>query len=602
MQKKRILSLLLAAACAASLLAGCGSRDGAAVVGSAGAEDGVHEVITMESPFRNMSAFLDVVHTKYPEINLEVIPYSGKNYTAYVKAELTADDMPDIYCTTYYTPDMDDVSDKLVNLAGYDFTDNFAEARLRDVTDSKGAIYLLPTYYDCMGITYNKTLLEKNGWTLPTSLEELEALAPKVRAAGYELCLDEIQLPGYGFQYLCNILDTGYLNTLDGRAWQARFLSGETTLADTPEMVESLELLERWRSIGMLNGGDPASDNDTRLKMAEGNTLFLLGSSNTFTEEETTDEFGLMPYLSEDGTRNTFILNVSRFVGLNKHLEAEGNEQKLEDALHVMEVLSTVEGMQALNSIYSGTSLLPLKGYEVREDSYYAAIQDQINSGATAPLIYNGWSELIVPIGETTIAYVQNEATLDDVIRAFDDNQHLLWDNTETYYTTVTQKIDTDHCARLVGICFAEASGADMALVSKNKWYKIDGAGDLNLEGVSGALFPLPVTDQEIVSILPTGWRQNIQTVTLRGARVKELAASGYDRSGDGLYVFPYELVTREGMTIEDDAVYTVAIAGVSDAVAEEGSLTDTGILGLDAAREYFSRFEQLSEKDIVWE
>ena len=119
---------------------------------------------------------------------------------------------------------------------------------------------------------------------------------------------------------------------------------------------------------------------------------------------------------------------------------------------------------------------------------------------------------------------------------------------------------------------------------------------------MSGALFPLPVTDEEIVSILPTGWRQNIQTVTLTGARIRELAETGYDRSGDGEHLFPYELVMPEGFELDDDTVYTAVIAGVTDAVAAEGNLTDTGILGLDAARAYFSQFEQLSEKDIIWE
>ena len=124
--------------------------------------------------------------------------------------------------------------------------------------------------------------------------------------------------------------------------------------------------------------------------MAEGNTLFLLSSSNLFSEDETTDEFGLMPFLSEDGTRNTFVLNVNRYIGINKHLEAEGSEQKFEDALHVMEVLSSVEGMQALNSFYSDTSLLPLKDYTVSTEGYYADILDELSSGATAPLIFTG--------------------------------------------------------------------------------------------------------------------------------------------------------------------------------------------------------------------
>lgn len=199
-----------------------------------------------------------------------------------------------------------------------------------------------------------------------------------------------------------------------------------------------------------------------------------------------------MPFLSEDGTRNTFVLNVNRYVGLNKHLEEAGNEQKLEDALHVMEVLSTVEGMQALNSLYSDTPFLPLKDHTVNSNGYYADIQDQINSGATAPLIYNGWENIIVAIGESMISFVTGESTLDDVVSTIDGNQHLIWDNSTQYYTTVTQKIDTKHCSKLVGICFAEASGADMALISMNKWYRMDDSGDLNLDGVSGALSRCP--------------------------------------------------------------------------------------------------------------
>ncbi len=50
--------------------------------------------------------------------------------------------------------------------------------------------------------------------------------------------------------------------------------------------------------------------------------------------EDTTDKFGLMPYLSEDGSKNVFILNVNRFYGLNKKLE--NDPEKLEDALKVM--------------------------------------------------------------------------------------------------------------------------------------------------------------------------------------------------------------------------------------------------------------------------
>jgi raffinose/stachyose/melibiose transport system substrate-binding protein len=51
----------------------------------------------------------------------------------------------------------------------------------------------------------------------------------------------------------------------------------------------------------------------------EGNTLFLLGSKKGIGEtDDTGDKFGLMPYLSEDGSQNVYILNMERFYGLSK--------------------------------------------------------------------------------------------------------------------------------------------------------------------------------------------------------------------------------------------------------------------------------------------
>ena len=53
-------------------------------------------------------------------------------------------------------------------------------------------------------------------------------------------------------------------------------MSEKTTLADSKEMMECMELLQRWHDIGMLSGdGDPDDDVKTREEMMEGNTLFI---------------------------------------------------------------------------------------------------------------------------------------------------------------------------------------------------------------------------------------------------------------------------------------------------------------------------------------
>lgn len=612
MQKKRIVSLMLAGICALSLFTGCGngrdSKEAEQTEETSSQQKSEsstgNEKITMTAvvPFRNPSHLADLVKEKYPEIEIEFIPYSGYNATAYTQEQLEANDIPDIYIGSIYNPETLDVSDKLMDLSGYGFTDNFTDQRLREVTE-EGSIYLLPLYYTCVAITYNQTILEENGWELPNSLEELEELAPKVKEAGYNLALSQVQFPGAGFQYLFNILSTGYVNTLDGRKWQNSFLAGETDFESNTELMKDMESVQRWHDIGMLvYNGDPESDTNTHLEMAEGNTLFMFGSVTNFSEEESSDKFGYMPFLSADGSNNVYIANVTKYVGLNKKLEEEGNEQKLEDALHIMEVLCTVDGMRSLSAMESNDILIPLKDFVIPEDSIYKPIEKELNEGYVAPFVYSGWENMVVSVGEKMYSFMKDECKITDVAAEMDADQHLLTDNSEKTYTTVTEKIDVEDCAKMVGICFAKASDADLALISTNKWFTLDGDTAMNTKGVQCPLYALPVTDQELTAMLPTGWSGTIQTVTLTGARIKELADKGFDKYGDGEHLFPYTLVTLDGFTLEENKTYTVVICGVSDAVQEEGNIQDTGIVGLTAAQEYLSQFDTLSAADIIWE
>ena len=602
--------LTAAAACGASAaLTACGgssassSGNPAASAASTSTANGAHEPISICIPNRNVKDFIDVVHKTYPEIVFDVDSYAGQNGTCFMVGELLSDNVPDIYSVSIYlSPEDYPIADRLMDLSGYSFTDNYVSSRLREVTED-GAIYLLPSYYNCLGITYNKKILSDNGWTLPKSLEELEELAPKVKEAGYRLALNEIGLPGYGFQYLCNILDTGYFSTVDGRKWQRDFLKGAATLQGSADMMNEMQLIQRWRDIGILNDDDKIGiqeDGAVANEMAEGNTLFLLGTTNNVGERGAdVEDFGLMPYLSEDGSQNVYILNVSRYIGLSKKLEEPGNEQKLEDVLHVMEIMSGREGIEALNANYVTTNLSPLKDAPNVEGNFYNDIQEEINSGFTAPFIYTGWENVVVPYGNEMVSFITGDAELDDVVSCIDENQHLLTDTESVSYTTVTETISTEGCAKITGIAFVEASGVDLALVSMNVWDAENGA--TNGEGVNGKLFPLPVTEQEIVAFLPTGWHDNIQTFSLTGAQVKELAETGYDRKDRGFH-YPYLLVKKDDLEITEDTTYTVVVCGSGSSQFDQDAAQDTGILGLTAVEDYLSKFDTLTEEEIDWE
>ena len=597
MKKKRILSGLLAFLCAGSLLFGCGGKKEAAK------DTGDHPVITMNAPYRNMSAFYNLVKEKYPEVNLEIEPYNGYNTTSYFMDMRKTGNLPDIYFSTIYFPGRYDDKGDFLDLGGYDFTGNYTQSRLREVT-YEGGVYMLPLSYNALGITYNKSLLERMGWTLPKNFAEFAELKEKCEEAGVIFCRDQLGSPGYGFQYLCNILDTGYLSTVDGMNWQNKFIAGEATVSGTPEMMEAMQLLDKWRDIGALNADGQAGD-DAAVKdqMIEGNTLFLIGNSNDLNVRAgAVDTFRLMPYLSESGNQNVYILNVSRYVGLNKKLGEAGNEKKLEDVLKIMDMLSTVEGMESLDPTQNNSRILPLKAAALGEDSYYYDIQEELNAGHTAAFIYAGWENMVVPLGDKMIEFISGEGTLENVVSFIDDNQHLLTDNDVTVHTTVTETLSTEDCAKAVGISFAQATGAEAALISTNPWTNKDGMLDMNKYGVSGRLFAVGVADEQLVEILPTSWNDTIQTVTLTGARIKELAKTGFDFDNDGSVLFPYILVTKGGKELDDNTTYTIPICGASEAVKEEGNIQDSGIVGLEAARAWFGQFETLSAKDIVWE
>ena len=61
-----------------------------------------HEPITMLAPYLDCDRFVDLVHKKYPEVNLKILSYSGANTTTYLQNMLASDDLPDICTQTVY--------------------------------------------------------------------------------------------------------------------------------------------------------------------------------------------------------------------------------------------------------------------------------------------------------------------------------------------------------------------------------------------------------------------------------------------------------------------------------------------------------------------
>lgn len=570
---KRWLSGLLAAVLLLGMTA-CGGPTGSA---------GEHEPITIMDASRDYSALLDLLHEQYPEVQVQIQAYRGGNMSAYMAKQLKSGEMPDIYSTTYAW-DTDWQKEHLIDLSRYAVTDLYNEVRMDD-TDVDGATYLIPYDFNIVSICCNKSLLERHGWSIPQSFAELEALAPQIKAAGVELSACQLDLPGFPFQYFCNVADTTFLHTVEGQQWQQAFLDG-TASADA--LQSSAAYLQKWIDLGMLNT-DSCEMGMTELQahFYEGNTAFYLGNTPRLTQnaDGTGDQYVCMPYLSQNGGSNMYILQVGRYYGLSKTLAEPGNEQKLEDALHFLEVLSTMEGYEAVRG---SSSMCTLKTFSVSEDSpYYHALED-LNSGHSAPLVYSGWEDYLTAFGDKVREWIAGDCTGADALAYLDSlrQQRAAGGGSANICAEVTETLDTEQTAKLVGRIFMEAADADAALISRNEWKPGVNALDENTYGVNGTVIAGALSRDDIVSFLPSGWYGTIWTETLTGKQVNELHDTGFDLLGSG-DTYPYTLVTKNGEALEDNTVYTVVVCGATQETDTLGSAQDTGIVGLDAAERW---------------
>ena len=267
--------------------------------------------------------------------------------------------------------------------------------------------------------------------------------------------------------------------------------------------------------------------------------------------------------------------------------------------MHVLEVMSTNEGCNALIGDVI-TSMWSIKGYKVSEESPYADAIQQINNGYMAPLIYNGWEGYSVSFGEAVRSWVEGKQTGEEAVAVLDEVQQQKKESGTTYYGEATELLDTKQAAQLSGQIFLEATGADAALISYNI-YQPEVLSNLeNGYGANGQILPGKMSEEDITIFLPTGWYDTLQTATLTGNQIKQMAKDGCDLRGNG-QPYPYVLMTKDGSALEDENEYTVVICGIPKVMKESGSLNlqDTGIVGLDAAKEYLAKVGQLSSATL---
>lgn len=268
--KKRLVSMLLVGAMAATLAVGCGNSGGGSDSGSG---DSKEEQVTLRwmqfqveyaEQVKNMAKAYEEEHPNV-KIEVEVI---GDDYYDILKTKASSGDMPDVFMTAGYN-EINTYKEYITDLSDQDFVDNIADGA-KECVSLDGKVVGLPVQMSGNGIVYNKKIFEDNNLEIPTTVSELEEVCKTLKAKDIVPFTNQFKddwLLGQFYNYAFANMDdtTGYIDTLN---------SGEAKIADTQEMKDIMKVLDLMLTYGQEKPLD-ASWNEAAAMFAQGKQAMI---------------------------------------------------------------------------------------------------------------------------------------------------------------------------------------------------------------------------------------------------------------------------------------------------------------------------------------
>ncbi len=562
-----------------------------------------------------------IIQEQFPEIDLQVDIYAGANTTTYLSEQLDHDDASDIFV---YTTKLSDEQSKahLLDLSGYSFVGNYDKGILENL-DVDGGIYQLSGPINIRALFVNQTLFDLNGWKVPNNFAELVEVCRQIREEAPEIVPIALGTKGAAipFGLVGGYAQCGFLNTPSGLAWEKRYFAGEASIEEG--LGEGLDMMMQLIDAGAF-AAEPYEEMWNPGFAALGERQCAMGYimakiqdyipyfDGTAAEDKelygkyADDQFQLLPFFGAQEGEEGINVYMSVAFGLSKRLGEKGNEKKLENALKIIEYLSSPEGQEKLKT---NAGQIPVVG-QGNPPAYYERLWNLGEYGAKRFYLYSGYEDVIVECGEMlkdAIRAESAEGVKENFIKTADTlHQKHLQGEPEAIYGTIAEDLSSEETVQVMRDAVQAQGLSDLTLATHSE--EIDGIlnrpGDPT--GFAGKWYAGPVN--EILLNVALGSRsEQIQTTQLTGAEIRRLIEDGSVRAvrEDGSSViFDYGWsgidVTFDkdgkivgmvcgGDKMQDDAYYTVAFpeADYSEEFAKTHEITDTGISALDAAKQY---------------
>ncbi|MCM1330792.1 MAG: carbohydrate ABC transporter substrate-binding protein, partial [Ruminococcus sp.] len=336
--------------------------------------------------------------------------------------------------------------------------------------------------------------------------------------------------------------------------------------------------------------------------MSQRKAVFFTMSALLDSPMENGDEWGMMPYIGEDGSKNVYMYSPTSYIGISKKLAEPGNEEKLEKAVRVLSLMFSDAGQKAFIGDDKPCVMSVLTTTDLPEDSIIYDAQMAMREGRAFHMTYAGWENILSDAGQGFKEWFRGENGMDGEkgLENMDGLQSsYLQSKDSMYFCESTADFTLEETTRIVAAALGSAAGADAAIVA----YGTDYRNGLKLRaGVTGKLYAGGINAETSYSITPGGDGE-YAVMTMTGAEAKAVAEAGFDRFEDGKPL-PYVLMTKGGGELDDSTTYKVAF--VNNGYTEEvgtayGAVKEVGSLK-EIVRSWLTEQGTVSPDKIIWE
>ena len=237
-KRKRMISMVMSAAMAAGLLAGCAGNTPVAETEASAAAAGEKEIYMFVSCPENADAIANAIE-EYKKVAPNItINYetTQSDYPTLLKAKMNSGDTPDIFASTG-GQEMKAYAEYSYDLSGQPLASSLTDSAKATMT-YEDKLLGIPVISNAFGMMYNQELFDQAGISaMPATFTELEAACEKLSAAGIQPFTNgykEWWVYKYVFQNFIDVASEG-----DPEALVQSFIDGTAKVSDYPVLAEN---------------------------------------------------------------------------------------------------------------------------------------------------------------------------------------------------------------------------------------------------------------------------------------------------------------------------------------------------------------------------